>query len=75
MGKFRSAYDATTWEIYSNNICCRDAASELFGMPADWSNELLTNNHQFVDPIQRICSLKILSGGPFLATELHRKHI
>ena len=51
------------------------AASELFGMPAEWHNELLTNNHQFVDPIQQIRSLKILSGGSFLATELHHKHI
>ena len=49
------------------------AASELFGMPADWHHELLTNNNQFVDPIQQICSLKILSGRSFPATELHRK--
>ena len=51
------------------------AASKLFGTPAEWHNELLTHNHHFVDPIQQIRSLKTLSGGSFLATELHRKHI
>ena len=51
------------------------AASDLFGMPAAWHHELQTNEHHFVDLIQQICSLKILSGGTFLATELHRKHI
>ena len=50
------------------------AASELFGTPADWHHELLTNNHQFVDPIQQIRSMKIWSGGSFLGTELHHKH-
>ena len=51
------------------------AANDLFGTPAEWHHELQTNDHHFVDPIQQICSLKILSGGSFLATELHRKHI
>ena len=50
------------------------ATSVVFGTPADWHNELLTNKHQFMDPIKQICSLKNLSGGSFLATELHRKH-
>ena len=51
------------------------AANELFGTPAAWSLELLTHDHYFVDPIRQIRSLKILSGGSFLATELHHKHI
>ena len=51
------------------------AANELFGMPAAWYHELLTHEHHFVDPIKQIHSLKILSGGSFLATELHHKHI
>ena len=51
------------------------AASDLFGMLAAWQHDLLTNNHHFVDPIQQICSLKIVSGGSSLATELHRNHI
>ena len=51
------------------------AASDLFGMPAAWHHELLMHDHHFVDPIQQIHSLKILSGGSFLATELHHKHI
>ena len=51
------------------------AASDLFGTPAAWHHELQTHEHHFVDPIQQIRSLKILSGGTFLATELHRKHI
>ena len=51
------------------------AANELFGMPAAWYHELLTHEHHFVDLIKQIRSLKILSGGSFLATELHHKHI
>ena len=51
------------------------AASNLFGTPVAWHHELLTHDHHFVDPIQQIRSLKILGGGSFLATELHRKHI
>ena len=51
------------------------AASDLFGSPAAWHHELQMHEHHFVDPIQQIRSLKILSGGTFLATELHRKHI
>ena len=51
------------------------AASDLFGTPAAWHHELQTNENHFVDPIQQIRSLKILSAGTFLATELHRKHI
>ena len=51
------------------------AANDLFGTPAAWSLELLTHKHSFVDPIKQIRSLKILSGGSFLATEPHRKHI
>ena len=51
------------------------AASDPFGTPAAWHHEVLTSDHHFVDPIQQICSLKILSGGSFLATELHRNHI
>ena len=51
------------------------AADELFGMQAAWSLELLTHEHYFVDPIKQIRSLKLLSGGSFLATELHHKHI
>ena len=51
------------------------AASDLFGTPAVWHHELQMNEHHFMDLIQQIRSLKILSGGSFLATELHRKHI
>ena len=51
------------------------AANDLFGTPAAWSLELLIHKHSFVDPIKQIRSLKILSGGSFLATEFHRKHI
>ena len=51
------------------------AANELFGTPTMWYHELLTHEHRLVDPIQQIHSLKLLSGGSFLATELHRKHI
>ena len=51
------------------------AANDIFGTPAEWHHELQMNDHHFVDPIQQIRSLKILSGGSFLATELHRKHI
>ena len=51
------------------------AANELFGTPTMWYHELLTHEHRLVDPIQQIRSLKLLSGGSFLATELHRKHI
>ena len=41
------------------------AASDLFGTPAAWHQELQTNEHHLVDPIQQIRSLKILSGGTF----------
>ena len=51
------------------------AANDLFRTPAAWSRELLTHKHSFVDPIKQICSLKILSGDSFLATEFHRNHI
>ena len=51
------------------------AANELFGTPTMWYHELLTHEHRLVDPIQQIRSLKLLSGGSFLTTELHRKHI
>ena len=70
-GSYESPAFTTSWappELGS-------AASNLFGTPAAWHHELQTNEHHFVDAIQQIRSLKILSGGTFLATELHRKHI
>ena len=58
---------------WKNPAITSAGASKLFGTPAAWHNKLLTHHHHFVDPIQQIRSLKILSGGSFLATELHHK--
>ena len=66
----QSAVTTTSWAPELGS-----AASDLFGTPAAWHHELQTNENHFVDPIQQIRSLKILSAGTFLATELHRKHI
>ena len=74
-GPWESLNSSLLQPPWENPTAMTAAANELFGTPTKWYHELLTHEHRFVDPIQQICSLKLLSGGSFLATELNRKHI